>query len=65
MREILSPQEFMMTLLQHTRECKIYLHPTACTRPSFIDAFQRRTGLKVITTPTGLAMATLDDGGHA
>ncbi|MFG0272703.1 hypothetical protein [Pseudomonas sp. zjy_14] len=54
-----------MTLLQHTRECKIYLHPTACTRPSFIDAFQRRTGLQVITTPTGLAMATPHDGGHA
>ncbi len=50
---------------QHTQGCKVYLHPTACTRPSFIDAFQRRTGLKVITTPTGLAMATLDDGRQA
>lgn len=54
-----------MTRAQHSQGCKVYLHPTACTRPSFIDAFQRRTGLRVITTPTGLAMATPHDEGRA
>jgi len=54
-----------MPTARHTHGCKVYLHPTACTRPSFIDAFQRRTGLQVITTPTGLALATPHDGGQA
>lgn len=54
-----------MLRAQHLQGCKVYLHPTVCTRPTAIEAFQRRTGLQVITTPTGLAMATPHNGGHA
>lgn len=51
-----------MLSAQHTQGCKVYLHPTTCTRPSFIDAFQRRTGLRVVTTRNGFAMATSQEG---
>ncbi len=53
-----------MLRAQHTNACKIYLHPTTCTRPCFIDDFQRRTGMQVITTPHGLAVATPQNGGR-
>ncbi|MDT8921763.1 hypothetical protein RBE51_02760 [Pseudomonas taiwanensis] len=53
-----------MPRAQHPDECKVYLHPTACTRPSFVEAFQRRTGLQVFTTPQGFAMAAPQDGGR-
>lgn len=38
-------------------ECKVYLHPTTCTRPAIVDAFQRRTGLQLIVSPTGIVRA--------
>lgn len=46
-----------MQTTQHTEAVKVYLHPTACTRPTVIAAFQRRTGLELIVSPTGVVRA--------
>lgn len=46
-----------MPTVQHAEGCKVYLHPTTCTRPAVVDAFQRRTGLQLIVSPTGLVRA--------
>lgn len=41
---------------------KVYLHPTTCTRPTVIAAFQRRTGLQLIVSPSGLVRAVPEGG---
>lgn len=53
-----------MLSTQHLQPGKIFLHPTACTRPQIIDAFQRRTGLQLIVSPSGLVRA-IPTGGAA
>lgn len=42
-----------MPIPSHRNRCKVYLHPTTCTRPAIIEAFQRSTGLQLIVSPTG------------
>lgn len=51
-----------MAHTQHTQRGKIYLHPTTCTRPAVINAFQRQTGLQLIVSPTGLVRAVPTGG---
>lgn len=46
-----------MAHAQHPQRGKIYLHPTTCTRPSIVDAFQRRTGLRLIISTSGIVRA--------
>ncbi len=53
-----------MPTTQHSQGGKVYLHPTTCTRPAIVDAFQRRTGLRLIVTSTGLVRA-VPTGGDA
>ncbi|NER59808.1 hypothetical protein G3435_07055 [Pseudomonas sp. MAFF212428] len=42
---------------QHTKSGQVLIHPTTCHSLQKIYAFELRTGLKVITTPTGPARA--------
>lgn len=53
-----------MPTAQHRNGCKIYLHPTTCTRPAIVEAFQRSTGLQVIVSPAGYVRA-IPNGGAA
>lgn len=53
-----------MPIAQHSQGGKVYLHPTTCSRPAVVDAFQRRTGLRLIVSPTGLVRA-VPAGGDA
>ncbi|MFV2944259.1 hypothetical protein [Pseudomonas japonica] len=46
-----------MEITQHTQAGNVYLHPTACTRPAVVAAFQRRTGLQLIVSPAGIVRA--------
>lgn len=46
-----------MPTAQHRNGCKIYLHPTTCTRPAIVEAFERSTGLQVIVSPEGFVRA--------
>lgn len=51
-----------MSIAQHPQGGKVYLHPTTCTRPAVVDAFQRRTGLRLIVTSSGLVRAVPTGG---
>lgn len=42
---------------QHTEQCQVFLHPTACSSRSAINAIQQRIGRLIITTPKGNAQA--------
>lgn len=42
--------------------CKVYLHPTTCTRPAIVEAFQRSTGLQLIVSPAGHVRAVPNGG---
>ncbi len=42
--------------------CTVYLHPSTCSRPATVDAFQRRTGLQIIVSPNGHARAVQSGG---
>lgn len=42
---------------QHSTTCKVYLHPTTCSQPASMEAFQRRTGLRIVATASGNAQA--------
>lgn len=42
---------------QHTGQCQVFLHPTACSSRLAINAIQQRTGRLAITTPKGNAQA--------
>lgn len=46
-----------MEITQHTQAGKVYLHPTACSRPAVVAAFQHRTGLQLIVSPAGVVRA--------
>jgi len=46
-----------MPTAQHKERCKVYLHPTTCTRPPIIEAFQRLTGLQLFVSPSGYVRA--------
>lgn len=51
-----------MPTAQHTNGCKVYLHPTTCTRPAIVKAFQRSTGLQLIVSPAGHVRAVPNGG---
>lgn len=51
-----------MPTAQHRNGCKIYLHPTTCTHPAIVEAFQRSTGLQVIVSPEGNVRAVPNGG---
>lgn len=51
-----------MPTTQLRNGCKVYLHPTTCTRPATIEAFQRFTGLQLIVTPSGHVRAVPNGG---
>jgi hypothetical protein len=51
-----------MAHTQHSQWGKIYLHPTTCTCPAVVDAFQRRTSLQLIVSPSGLVRAVPTGG---
>ncbi len=51
-----------MPTAQHRNGCKVYLHPTTCTRPSIVEAFQRSTGLQLIVSPSGHVRAVPNEG---
>lgn len=51
-----------MAHTQHLQRGKIYLHPTTCTRPAVVAAFQRLTGLQLIVSPSGLVRAVPEGG---
>lgn len=51
-----------MPTAQHTNGCKVYLHPTTCTRPAIVEAFQRSTGLQLIVSPAGHVRAVPNGG---
>lgn len=53
-----------MPIAQANRGSKVYLHPTICTSPALLAAFQHRTGLKLIISPAGRARA-ISAGGDA
>lgn len=53
-----------MPSTQPKAQCKIYLHPATSSRQFLIDAFERRTGLRAVITPRGLARA-IPKGGQA
>jgi hypothetical protein len=53
-----------MPITQPPQRGKVYLHPTTCIRPAVVDAFQRRTGLRLIVTSTGMVRA-IPTGGAA
>jgi len=43
----------MQTTQHSNTRCPVYLHPSACSSRSTVEAIQRQTGLLVITTPKG------------
>ncbi|MNO74863.1 hypothetical protein D3C76_658790 [compost metagenome] len=51
-----------MPTVQYSSRCKVYLHPTTCTRPAIVEAFQRSTGLQLIVSPTGHVRAVPNGG---
>lgn len=51
-----------MSANQYQLTCKVYLHPSTCTRPAIIDAFQRRTGLQIVVSSNGHAQAVPNGG---
>lgn len=51
-----------MQAKHHHSTCKVYLHPSTCSRPAAVDAFQRRTGLQIIVSPNGHAQAVHSGG---
>lgn len=51
-----------METAQHSQRGKVYLHPTTCTSPAVIAAFQRRTGLQLIVSSTRLVRAVPHGG---
>lgn len=51
-----------MLTAQHAQQGTVFLHPTICTRPELIDAFQRRTGLQLIVSASGLVRAVQTGG---
>ncbi|MCX2896816.1 hypothetical protein [Pseudomonas mandelii] len=43
-----------MQTTQHSgTRCPVYLHPSACSSRTAVEAIQRRTGLLVIANPKG------------
>lgn len=47
----------MQTTQHRNTRCPVYLHPSACSSRASVEAIQLRTGLLVITTPTGRTAA--------
>ena len=47
----------MQTTQHSSTRCPVYLHPSACSNRSAIEAIQQRTGLLVITNPKGRTAA--------
>lgn len=46
-----------MKSAQYKGQGAVLIHPTACSSSQKVLAFQRRTGLQVVITPTGTAQA--------
>lgn len=51
-----------MPIAQANCGSKVFLHPTICTSPTLLAAFQQRTGLKLIISPAGQAHAVSAGG---
>lgn len=52
----------MQTTQHSNTRCPVYLHPSACSSRTAVEAIQHRTGLLLITTPRGRiqAVRTID-----
>lgn len=54
-----------MKSAQHNGSVAILIHPTACSSVAKIQAFQRSTGLQLVVTLEGKALAVPANGGAA